>query len=333
MFSGAIQQQPLLADSLILQTKNVEEAASLLATSAIPYQSELVSRASTFATQIFGTQGLGMHLSRVKTSGALRVHSQLPEDSYVVVLAISGELEHHAAGEIVPVKPGCGFVGSPAQQVEVETPEKFEIFFVRFSSESIVAELQKLLLREINVPLVFSSRFELSSQAGQRYRQSVMRLCGQLEGRTRRAGHETHAFAMAKSLITLLLEGHRHNYTRLLARAHAADPWQVRAAEEYIRANLDLPLSLGDICLAADVSARTLQHSFRRKRGYTPMEFLRKLRLERVRDELCRMERNVSVTEAALNCGFSHLGRFARDYRAHFGEKPSETLSRARPRK
>lgn len=139
--------------------------------------------------------------------------------------------------------------------------------------------------------------------------------------------------AIEKSLITLLLEGQRHNYTRLLARIHVADPWQVRAAEEYVRANFHLPVSLGDICLAAGVNSRTLQHSFRQKRGYTPMEFLRKLRLDRVRDELSLAQGNVSVTEVALNCGFSHLGRFARDYRAHFGERPSETLSRARRRK
>lgn len=331
MFSGAIPQQTLLADSLILQTTNVDEAASLLSTSAIPYQSELVSRASPFATQIFGARASGTHLSRVKTQGALRVHSQLPEDSFAVVLAISGSLKHQATREIVDVRPGCAFVGSPGQQVEVETPEKFEVFFVRLSTESVVTELEKLLLREIHVPLVFSQQFELSSEAGKRYRKALIELCRQLENKSPQQATETmHVFAGEKSLVTLLLEGQKHNYTRLLARARSAAPWQVRAAEEYIRANLHLPLSLGDICVAAGVSSRTLQHTFRRKRGYTPMEFLRTLRLEQVRAELSRSEPALSVTEAALNCGFTHLGRFAHDYRARFGEMPSETLSRSR---
>ena len=334
MFSGGIQQRALLANSLVLQTCKAEEAESLLATSAIPYRSELVSRSSTFATQIFSLRGNTILLSRVRTNGAMRVHSQVPNDSYALVLAISGELEHAAgASAIVPVRPGCGFVGSPAQQVEVKTPETFDVFFVRFSAERVAAELEKLLFRQISVPVVFYPRFELSSEAGQRYRRSLMNLCSQLESSGRRPGNGTEVLEIEKNLITLLLEGQRHNYTRLLVRVHSADPWQVRAAEEYIRANLHLPISLGDICLAAGVNSRTLQHSFRRKRGYTPMEFLRKLRLERVHDELCRMEQNVTVTDVALNCGFSHLGRFAGEYRAYFGERPSETLSRARRQK
>jgi transcriptional regulator GlxA family with amidase domain len=34
------------------------------------------------------------------------------------------------------------------------------------------------------------------------------------------------------------------------------------------------------------------------------------------------------VTEAAAEAGFTHLGRLSGLYRKHFGERPSETLSR-----
>ena len=39
-----------------------------------------------------------------------------------------------------------------------------------------------------------------------------------------------------------------------------------------------------------------------------------------------------TVTRAALASGFSQLGRFAVEYRRVFGERPSETLRRARLR-
>ncbi len=39
----------------------------------------------------------------------------------------------------------------------------------------------------------------------------------------------------------------------------------------------------------------------------------------------------MTVTAAALRVGFGHMGRFARDYHAQYGQKPSETLARARP--
>jgi len=50
-------------------------------------------------------------------------------------------------------------------------------------------------------------------------------------------------------------------------------------------------------------------------------------RLECARDRLIEAEAgDGSVTQVALDCGFSHLGRFSRDYQDRFGEKPFQTL-------
>ena len=42
---------------------------------------------------------------------------------------------------------------------------------------------------------------------------------------------------------------------------------------------------------------------------------------------------DTTVKEVATRWGFSHLGRFSRDYQRRFGEAPSETLSRGAKRK
>ena len=34
----------------------------------------------------------------------------------------------------------------------------------------------------------------------------------------------------------------------------------------------------------------------------------------------------IQVTQVAMDCGFNHLGKFARAYRDRFGEPPSETF-------
>jgi transcriptional regulator GlxA family with amidase domain len=41
---------------------------------------------------------------------------------------------------------------------------------------------------------------------------------------------------------------------------------------------------------------------------------------------------SISVAGVAAKWGFTHLGRFSRQYQAAFGEKASETLLRARAR-
>ncbi|MEU4714350.1 helix-turn-helix domain-containing protein [Micromonospora purpureochromogenes] len=43
---------------------------------------------------------------------------------------------------------------------------------------------------------------------------------------------------------------------------------------------------------------------------------------------LCAAGPGASVTAIAVQHGFAHLGRFAGEYRARFGESPSTTLRR-----
>jgi AraC-like DNA-binding protein/tetratricopeptide (TPR) repeat protein len=83
-----------------------------------------------------------------------------------------------------------------------------------------------------------------------------------------------------------------------------------------------------EIASACGVSSRTLQRHFRRFIGRMPMEFLHDLRLDRARQELIRASGRARVTDIAASVGFNHVGRFATQYRARYGEMPSATLSR-----
>ncbi|MEV6902279.1 helix-turn-helix domain-containing protein [Amycolatopsis sp. NPDC051372] len=56
---------------------------------------------------------------------------------------------------------------------------------------------------------------------------------------------------------------------------------------------------------------------------------LRDIRLGRAHRALLGADR--TVAEIASSCGFTHLSRFAQEYRARFGELPSETARRRRP--
>jgi len=316
---------------LVLQTTDVEEASSFLASLAVPYRSELLASGSTFSTQVFGTHSPRMQLSRVRTTGAMRVEAQLPRDSYAIVLGVAGNLEHRVAGEQVRVSSESGLVQSPLQPVEVQTPGHFELLFLKLNRDILVQELEKLLGRGINAPLVFSP--SLRTQVEQRFRHLLLNLSlhlGQEANDDQQDGeHCVVTRGLENELVTLLLEAQRHNYTRLLARNHDAVPYQIRMAEEYISANAHLILSLGDICVAAGVGSRTLQHGFQRKRGYSPMQFLRRLRLERAHEDLSHPDAGTTVTRTASGWGFLHFGRFAGEYHMRFGEKPSETLKRA----
>jgi AraC-like DNA-binding protein len=103
----------------------------------------------------------------------------------------------------------------------------------------------------------------------------------------------------------------------------------VQIAEHYALAHPAERLYVTDLCEAAGVSERTLQYAFREVMGMTPVAYLTRLRLHRVRQELrASTHGSTTVSSAALKWGFWHFGDFSRAYKDCFGELPSETLRR-----
>ena len=92
-------------------------------------------------------------------------------------------------------------------------------------------------------------------------------------------------------------------------------------------------VTLSDLSAAASVSERRVRDAFNDCHGMSPTAYLRVAALHEVRRKLLDgpFARD-PVTRAASDFGFWHLSRFAGQYRAVFGESPSETVARARAR-
>ena len=104
----------------------------------------------------------------------------------------------------------------------------------------------------------------------------------------------------------------------------------VKKVEDYVLAHADDHVSLSDICRAAAVSERALQYAFREVMGLTPLAYLTRVRLHRVRTALLAgTQGTTTVSAEALKGGFWHFGEFSRAYKDCFGELPSDTLRRA----
>lgn len=94
--------------------------------------------------------------------------------------------------------------------------------------------------------------------------------------------------------------------------------------------HMDGKISLKSLSNQHQISEKTLQNSFKSLFGFTPVHFLRQLKLNLVRNDLNKsnIEQN-TVSNIALKWGFTHMGRFSRYYTDLFGENPSQTLKRA----
>lgn len=134
-----------------------------------------------------------------------------------------------------------------------------------------------------------------------------------------------------QALICSMLYSCANNYAHiLLGDTPNPAPWQVRKVEEYIKANWDRAITIENIVEVSGCSARSIFRAFRKTRGYSPMKFVKKVRLQQAHEMLQNAEAGRTVTNIALTCGFNDFGRFSRDYKNTFGLLPSQTLKMKR---
>lgn len=98
----------------------------------------------------------------------------------------------------------------------------------------------------------------------------------------------------------------------------------LKRVAELIERRVDQPILIGDLCRAARVSSRTLHAVFVEQLGVSPHQYLMLLRLRSVHRELLRAEPTETVTDICARFGVWDYGRFARNYRCHFGRLPSQ---------
>lgn len=96
----------------------------------------------------------------------------------------------------------------------------------------------------------------------------------------------------------------------------------VDAACGYMLEHLGDPLTLTDLECHTAIARHTLDAQFRERLGMSPLRWLKQQRLLAAR-RLLLIGAYDGVTETALACGFTHTGRFSRDFKAAFGIPPS----------
>jgi AraC-like DNA-binding protein len=189
--------------------------------------------------------------------------------------------------------------------------------------------LQALLDEPVRRPVRFESRLDLAG-AGQGLAAAVLTLRRALQRCGPAGPSPVLAAEIEHGILTTLLLGQRHNYTDAIFSVRALPPPRVvRRVVELIDSVPQTAFTVADLAEFAGVSERSLHTAFRRQFGISPMSYLRRRRLEHAHDELLRLDpAGARVTDVALRYGFTHPGRFAAIYRAHFGESPSTTLRR-----
>jgi len=200
---------------------------------------------------------------------------------------------------------------------------------VAFRRDELERQWESLSGRTLTGRIEFPLRVDLRSTAGARLERMVglaMRECS-------RSGGAMHAPATRSTIIDAI---YANFLTLPYCHVSPSAPIDaglrvVRSAEEFMASRLCDAVRMGAVAAHAGVSVRTLQESFRRRRGYGPQEFLTQRRLETAHTML-RTAEGMSVASIALHCGFAHSSHFGAAYRRRFGRTPSATRDAARAR-
>ncbi len=101
----------------------------------------------------------------------------------------------------------------------------------------------------------------------------------------------------------------------------------IAQAEQKILANLEKPLTLKQLAEDLESSSATLSRGFQDLFGMSPMRYLKVRRLNAVRQHLKASDpESCFIATLISQFGFYHQSHFTKDYKAMFGELPSETL-------
>ena len=241
---------------------------------------------------------------------------------------VRGRGEAIVSDVAISVGPRHGMTVSAGTSYSVKYNAGYQHFVLVMDTRALADKITALTGTSTNRPLRFRAQGDETRPAARALRDHFSFLVDKMS---------TSATPLPKwvlaefeqTLMVMFLHANRGNYSHLLERVAAdAAPWQVRRAEAYIEANWRQAITLENLAQVSGVSAFALSRSFKKSRGYSPTEFLNRVRLDHARELLQQPDAATTVETVAATCGFADFGCFESVYMLAFGERPSQTLSR-----
>jgi AraC-like DNA-binding protein len=323
--------RPLLARLPILHSRDLEEARAFLAARAIALDPSGPARShSRFEVRYNGAYLPRMWLGYIAYGTPVALRPSTVRGDYWVHCPIEGGFTSERAGERIDCDARRGLVASPTRSHVIKSVPGAARLSLQLHGDALQRHLALLLGAPVERALEFDLALALDAGAG-RSLAGLLRYAAAELGRGADSTWGGRVAAEFEELaMTQLLYGQPHTHSvALRRRERPMAPRDVKRALDYIHENVREPIGLADLVAVAGVAGRTLLKHFRDFQGVSPMRYVRRLRLEGVRNELARGG-DEPVTAVALRWGFEHAGRFAVEYRRAYGETPSATRARSR---
>jgi AraC-like DNA-binding protein len=287
-----------------------------------------MSRSSHFVDFVHHDCSVGrvsMHFCNLNATDGFRITKTGAAPYYSFQFLMEGTCNLEGSFGSVVVNPGEFFVIDPDSDIRETWPRNCLQFIVRVDRPVIEQLVSDELSRKLTKHVVFDPFGRDPGITGWlRHIANVMWMNGN-EAALLSDRHVSKN--VERSLTTMLVAGLHHSESEEFNRQGGAAPYYVKRAEAHIREQAGEELTVDDIAAVAGVSPRSLFYGFKRWRNTTPMAYVRDVRLDIARQALEKARvTGGTVSEAAMNAGFTNFSQFSKIYKARFGETPSATL-------
>jgi AraC-like DNA-binding protein len=320
-----------LASAPAFATRSVDEARDAVAR-IYGIEHDLTARDDVIDMRLNAAPGCRMTLGYVTYGAEIEWTLPRKEDCYVVSLIVTGHnlLSRSDGARVRTPANNGGLVLSPIRAHWVRMSPDTEHLAITIPRVVLEAHLADMLGCPVAGVVDFDLGLDLCTAPGRALLQSVRFLATELDRPGGLADMPLARHQLEAYVLTMLLHAGRHQFSDALTGANDRRRLgRLATVVDYIEAHADRELTPQILARIACVSVRTLHAAFQDQLGETPMAYVRKVRLDRVRADLLRRDpQRVGVTQIATQWGFMHLSRFARQYRDRFNELPSTTLHR-----
>lgn len=270
----------------------------------------------------------GQHISLnvLGYGGDVAIDPGMLGDFYLLQIPLTGEALIAHRGEEVCASPERASILNPDRPTRMRWRADCRKLLVQIEERFLHSVAEDAAGAALPGPVRFDPAVDLRGRPGRRLRALALTIAQAVDaGRLYTGKPGLREMAAERELARQLLALQPSNVSHMVrADTGAARPVHLRRAVEFIHSHYAEPIGLDDIAARAGVHPRNLQIGFKRAFGRSPISYLRDVRLDAARYHLSARQNRDSVTETAFACGFSHLGRFSRDYRARFGQLPSQ---------
>lgn len=316
--------------AVAVTSTTVDEALSIGADVYHPHRLRLLDESRPFDMRLRAVTYGPVTVGKLSYAGPVRIETDDMEVAYEANVPLAGELRCKAGSDTFVASPDRAVLFGP------EGPTAMTGFgpgnpILGVRLDRVAVEHTLADLTGSPSPLRAAPLVDLTAGRGREWwlvLRSLLDLLSGFDDRSSLVHNELVMRPLTQGVLTGLLFAADHpGLPQLLEPAEVHLPGTVRRAQEIMHDRAAEPLSVRDVARMTGLSTRGLQAAFRHHLDLTPMEYLRRVRLERAHADLMTADPAVTtVAHLAHRWGFTHVGRFAARYRARYGSSPSSAL-------